>query len=914
MIKVSQDYINSSEESTRKSYIVAKYGLYNKLAKSEANVQVSNSSQPVPINEEVGYVYINNNLSNSEINDLIDNALNSINKEAYPIVLGTKIDGETRYDYVLAIGYYLTEVSVAKVIMFIQDTYNNSTNDLLTENYLPIYTSEDIGGGYVGFMPEYNGIVFKNFNPYFGTINETIEDNGTLMPNNEINNLLSKLFSITPYFEEDKANKIVVPIDNETYVSKIYIDTSVSKADVMNALKNLTYYRDLDDYYLYDMFIQYSLNFTSLHISRSGIPTQENIATNNFKYKIFISTSLLGSIEIFNSTDGWLINSTSFDINGYCYNANMGKNNDMLFDLIYATTGYYKDGSSNQAFSDLQKTKNEIKDTNYNYISCEPNRVKLDEDYYFISNEEKTNANENIAYWSKEMSNENGTFTSNPTITYLFNSEIDFSEVTLYFQEVCSEFNVYYYLNNTLVEQRNITNNNLLSVSTGDASVSLLEEIKYDKLVIEFVKTQEPYRYIKFNEIDFGTYKTFTSEQIKDISIIEELSIDSSNLSANSLSLSIDDENGEYDILNPNNKLKDLQEKQEITMYHYLQVGSTMQELPLGTFLAKSFSTRNKILQIEAYDEIYFMNKIYYGSKFYNNVSATQIFKDLFNYFNYANYEIEEEISNIKLSGYIPNVEFREAIRLICEASECVVRKSRTGIISIIKIANNYTTINKEFSLRLINNEAPKKNLFNNVVDMTIYDYNTLETNVQIYKGELTVEDKKTQQYTIIYNKYPIDTSEDGSVVAYEYSTDSNGNVVETLATKYTFVAIYGTSCVISLNENVEVGSTISILIRGNHRVETSLVERIQKSNDLSGSEYAISKVNNKLITTSNYKSVGEWKLSREEIRFNFKTPVVPYVEVGDYCSYATRYNVTYNFVPTKIQFSKSIMQSVEGE
>lgn len=906
MIKVSQDYINSSEESTRKSYIVAKYGLYNKLAKSKANVEVSNSSQPVPINEYVEYIYINNNLSNSEINDLIDNTLNSINQEAYAIACSSKINGENRIDVVLGIGYYVTELSVSKVIMLVQNTYNNSTGELLSENMIPIYVSEDIGLGFVGFLPQVNELILlKDYTIYMGGVNLQFNE---LMPNQQINSSLTKLFSVTPYFQEDTTNKIVVPMDSDTYVSKIYIDTSVSKQEVINKIKDLNYYYEMTNFYLYDIFYVYSLNNFGCYISREGN------SIYNYVYRIYILSNTINKIEIFNSTDGWLIENTSFKVNGYGVGALVGKQNDMLFDFIYATTGYYKDGSSNQAFSDLQKTKNEIKDTNYNYISCEPNRVKLDENYYFISNEEKTNTNENIAYWSKEMSNGNGTFTSNPTITYLFNSEIDFSEVTLYFQEVCSEFNVYYYLNNTLVAQRNITNNNLLSVSTGDASVSLLEEIKYDKFVIEFVKTQEPYRYIKFNEIDFGTYKTFTSEQIKDISIIEELSIDSSNLSANSLSLSIDDENGEYDILNPNNKLKDLQEKQEITMYHYLQVGSTMQELPLGTFLAKSFSTRNKILQIEAYDEIYFMKKIYYGSKFYNNVSATQIFEDLFNYFNYTNYEIEEEISNIKLSGYIPNVEFREAIRLICEASECVVRKSRTGIISIIKIANNYTTINKEFSLRLINNEAPKRNLFNNVVDMTIYDYNTLETNVQIYKGELTVEDKETQQYTIIYNKYPIDTSEEGSVVAYEYSTDSNGNVVETLATKYTLVAIYGTSCVISLNENVEVGSTISILIKGNHRVETSLVERIQKSNDLSGSEYAISKVNNKLITTSNYKSVGEWKLSREEIRFNFKTPVVPYVEVGDYCSYATRYNVTYNFVPTKIQFSKSIMQSIEGE
>ena len=39
--------------------------------------------------------------------------------------------------------------------------------------------------------------------------------------------------------------------------------------------------------------------------------------------------------------------------------------------------------SNSQEFSNIYKTYNEIKITNFNYISCEPDRVKLNNSFYF---------------------------------------------------------------------------------------------------------------------------------------------------------------------------------------------------------------------------------------------------------------------------------------------------------------------------------------------------------------------------------------------------------------------------------------------------------------------------------------------------------------------------------------------------
>lgn len=557
--------------------------------------------------------------------------------------------------------------------------------------------------------------------------------------------------------------------------------------------------------------------------------------------------------------------------------AKYGLYNKKAKTYIENTSGSYK------SFSNLSKTYNEIKDTNYNYISCEPDRVKLDGTFYFVSNKNTPNSSELIAYWSNELSNANGTFENNPKIIYTFSEEVEFTELTLHFQEVCSGFVVRYYNGNTLVATREINGNTSLIVTTnGETTYSTNS---FNRLEIEFVKTQEPYRYIKFNEIDFGTYQQLTDEQIVDYNIINELSIDSSDLSASSLTLSIDDEKGEYDILNPNNKLNLLQEQQEITLYHYLQVNGIMQELPLGTFLLKNFNVRYKTLEIEAYDDTYFMNRMYYGGYFYQNEEVTKILEDLFFYFNYTNYEIDSELSGIKLTGFVPNVEFREALRLICEASGCVINKNRYGKTYIFKTYNN---VAKTFNQRIIFNESPSRNLFNNVIDVVEYYYNEKQENVEIYNATLDVG-----EYIIIYNQFPVDEK---SVIKSETNSD------------YTIIKVYATSCVVNVTRKTNV------ILKGIHYKPNSIVKRIQKGTTSNTSNYAINKVNNYLITTNNSQSIGNWKLERKDIKYKFDTLVMPYIEVGDTCIYKTRYGTSNEFIPTRIEFSKSIKQNIEGE
>lgn len=550
-----------------------------------------------------------------------------------------------------------------------------------------------------------------------------------------------------------------------------------------------------------------------------------------------------------------------------------------------------------QPFVNKTQTYDEVKETIYNFISCEPNRVKLNGTFAFIQDKSTITTQQDIGYWSLYMSNEDGTFTNNPSIAYYFSTEVLFTDLTLHFQEVVSDMNIDYYYNENLLLQRKIRNNAKLEVLTTDGT-NLASDMYFDKLVITFIKTKDPYRYIKFNEVDFGVYQTFKDDEIEDIDIIEEFSIDSSELSSNSLNITLKDYKNEYNILNPNNKLSLLQERQEVSVYHYLKVGLNYKEVSLGTFLLKNIDTGNQELKLECYDDTYFMNKIYYGSKFYENEEISTILKDLFVYFNYLNYEIDSELIGIKLTGYIPQVDMKEALRIIAEAGQCVITKDRYGITKIFKSFGNSV---KLFSLNEYENEQAKKNLYNNTIDITEYHYTINDEESQLYNE--TIE--KAGLYTITFNETPI--------VYKKYS--NNYNLLKGNDNDYDIVQLYATSCVIDVKSDNQ-----EILLKGFTYKDNIKTIRKTKNADIITDEYSISKIDNNLITSINSNEVGDWKLNRGEIKYNFNCLLTPYIETGDVCKLQIGFKdskgnyIKKEFIPTYINYSKSLKQTIEGE
>lgn len=556
--------------------------------------------------------------------------------------------------------------------------------------------------------------------------------------------------------------------------------------------------------------------------------------------------------------------------------------------------------SNMQPFVDLSDTYDEIRENAKNYISNEPNRLKLDGSFVFIQNKSSHNNLQNTGYWSSVISNGDNTFTANPKITYTLSKPIEFIDLTLYFQEIVSDFNVYYYLDNALKVLRVVTNNKKLIVETkGDP-----QPFYFNKIEIEFVKTGVPRRFIKLNEIDFGYYRIISKDEISSLDIIEEISVDSSEIISKSMTLGIKDNKGEYDILNPYNNLKYLKEKQELNIYHNLEVGSLNQEILLGTYMIKSFNNEPKKLLIECYDNLYFMNRVYYNGKYYVNEPISNVVEDLFNYYGYPQnkYEIDKEDSVLlgkTISGFIPIVEFKEALRLICESVCAVVKTTRDGKIFIFRNIGNSV---KLFTQSEIKNSQSQNNIFNSAVEINEYTYvQQNDEPIEIYKSTL-----KKGINNIVFDKAPINYP--------LYKNNING-IKYGDTDKYNIIDLGASACTIEV-----LTDTANVLLKAVVLEYIVNSKKYYKNENEEVDEFSVAIVDNTLISSSNSQEVANWKLNRGLMTYSFECNSTPYLEVGDKCKYELPYRdisgniIKRDFMITKLEFGLGITQEVGGE
>lgn len=550
--------------------------------------------------------------------------------------------------------------------------------------------------------------------------------------------------------------------------------------------------------------------------------------------------------------------------------------------------------SDKQPFSNLSDTFDENTTAN-NFITCEPNRVVLDNTFQFIFDKTKTSNLQSVGYWSGTLSTSTGMYRNNPSITYSFNQKIQFTPLTLYFQEVIESFVVVYKLENEIVFTRQIDNNKELIVET--TSTSDNPNIMFDEITITFSKSATGVRYVKLNEVNFGIYGTFTNSQIKELDIIDEISVNGSDLPSNSCTLSIIDKDGEFDLLNPYNKLTQLKERQTVNVYHYLRVNGVYREVPLGSFLLKNVnSSERQTLKIECYDATYFMDKSYIGSKIYVNASIETILNDLFDYFNFTNYLIDSSVDNILLSGYIPNCDMREALRLIVEAGQCIVNVNRYGQVYISK---GKSTPDKVFSRSEMASLNSQNTLYNNIIDVSEYSIGNLGNElVEVYNGQITTG----------ANTIEFDEVVDPDSIAISYPSTTATTTISKKSCK---------GCIINVDYVI---NPTDIIIKAKIYEEKKSIKRFIKDETLTLDESQIQSVDNHLITSSNSKSIGEWKLNSGEFTYNFNCLSLPYIETGDTCTIDTKYkdysgNKIYkNFVVSKIEYTQAIKQTIEGE
>ena len=152
-------------------------------------------------------------------------------------------------------------------------------------------------------------------------------------------------------------------------------------------------------------------------------------------------------------------------------------------------------------------------------------------------------------------------FRKNPRITITFRAQHSSAGITLYFadEHPAEELTITRYtLSGSKLDQKTFYPDNLVYACVHQVA-------NYGKVVIEFVRTRLPKRYIKLRYILYGRYIEWTGDVIKTAKIHEEINEISTTLSINTASISILDAKNDFDISNENGSWRSVQKTQEVT-------------------------------------------------------------------------------------------------------------------------------------------------------------------------------------------------------------------------------------------------------------------------------------------------------------------------------------------------------------
>lgn len=332
-----------------------------------------------------------------------------------------------------------------------------------------------------------------------------------------------------------------------------------------------------------------------------------------------------------------------------------------------------------------------------------------------------------IAFWSSKKSLHDCSFDNNPAIIITFNSAHSSSGLTLYFADhYPKEVNITWYTSaGTKLDSK---------IFYPDSMIYTCHHLvqNYEKVKIEFVKTQFPCCYAKMQYILYGLYISWEDDLVQSASVTEEIDFTSATLSINTADISIVDMNNDFDIGNKDGAWKTVQKTQKITL---TEVKDGV-EIPAGTFFIDDFKFKKNIASFELIDTIGLMDKYtFYDGEIYKKRKAGNILESIFLCAGISKYDISDDVYNILLDGYLEIQTCREALQMVCFACGALADDSRSDTVKVYKPD------------RYVRYTIGTDRKFNGQTSISLDDY---ISGVSIERCVYTIEDKEDE----IYNDY----------------------------------------------------------------------------------------------------------------------------------------------------------------
>lgn len=325
--------------------------------------------------------------------------------------------------------------------------------------------------------------------------------------------------------------------------------------------------------------------------------------------------------------------------------------------------------------------------------------------------------NKNLGLWSKQISNDDGTF-SEPIVLEL-ESAGQYSS-----QGITLTFDTY---NNIYPNRLSIK---WLRITDEETTTLALEEFEptsafyfcrnfvenYNKVVITFYSMNMPKNRLKLRVIDYGYGTVFYGAELRSTKLIQEIDPISTQISINTADFTLDSKTDmEYSF----------QAKQPLSVYFNGKLKAT-------TFV-KSAKRKAKFLwEIQSEDYIGLMDSIPFYGGMYNGEDAYELIEEIFTVAKVP-YSINESLRGVLLYGYIPITTCRDALMQVSFAVQNVVDTSNSETVNVFELEND---IKQTVPLKRImqgQNFSDEETVTG--VEVTVHTYKPITETMDVYNA-----------------------------------------------------------------------------------------------------------------------------------------------------------------------------------
>lgn len=283
--------------------------------------------------------------------------------------------------------------------------------------------------------------------------------------------------------------------------------------------------------------------------------------------------------------------------------------------------------------------------------------------------------------WSTTQSDKNGVFADPPVLDITFTQDHSSSGLTLHFyiptDDWASCIKIQWFS-----QDGGLISTALFYPDAVDYYCAKKVE-NYRRIRIHFLETNRPGRYLKLAGIDYGVYLHFSGHEIVEAHVLEECDPLSSEISINTLNVSLYNKEGRFSILNPEGYFDVLQHKQKFTVWEDVKqdarsTGSV--SYCMGTFYLSDWSNSGDTLaDFSAVDAIGLLDGAPFDGGIYDTTAAELAEAILTGY----SYTLDGSLAAERVQGYIAAGTRRGALQQLAFAIGAVVDCSRGELIRI---------------------------------------------------------------------------------------------------------------------------------------------------------------------------------------------------------------------------------------